>query len=187
MRELKSRHSKKYDAWRLNVFERDLFKCQSCGTDKNLCAHHIVEWDDSKELRYELSNGLTVCRGCHLKIHWQDECHGMGMKKHSDEAKYKMHLAKVGKPSALRGRKVSDEIKKKLSLAKLGKKRGPISETTRERMSKAHSGKKQKPHSQETKIKMSNAQKIFWVDKESIYAGKTWYNCPKTGKRIWTE
>jgi hypothetical protein len=32
-------------------------------------AHHLIKWSDSVELRYELDNGITLCRRCHFKAH----------------------------------------------------------------------------------------------------------------------
>jgi hypothetical protein len=64
----------KHQSWRRNVVKRDNYTCKSCGlkhgTDENpLCAHHIVRWADSVELRYELDNGITLCKRCHYKAH----------------------------------------------------------------------------------------------------------------------
>ncbi|PZV19195.1 MAG: hypothetical protein DCF22_00575 [Leptolyngbya sp.] len=61
----------KYREWRRLVFERDGYICQHCGDDRggNLHAHHIQPWSKFPELRYELDNGLTLCRECHEKIH----------------------------------------------------------------------------------------------------------------------
>jgi len=59
-------YSEKYKAWRKAVFERDNFTCQKCG--KRGCkleAHHIKEWADFPELRYDVDNGQTLCKKCH--------------------------------------------------------------------------------------------------------------------------
>ena len=84
-----------------------------------------------------------------------------------------------------KGKKFSLESRMKMSLAKIGKKRGPISEVTREKKRLAMLGKKRGALSQETKEKMRESNKKFWEGKQSIYSGKTWVNCPQTGKRIW--
>ena len=87
MKNGESRNSKKLFEWRNKVYERDNFTCQGCGTKQSLCAHHIVRWKDSKELRFEISNGLTVCRECHFQIHFNDDDYGMRGKNHSNDAK----------------------------------------------------------------------------------------------------
>lgn len=52
--------------WRVAVFERDEYQCQECGVrGGRLEAHHIQPYKAKPELRYELSNGLTLCIDCH--------------------------------------------------------------------------------------------------------------------------
>ena len=66
------RGSARYRCWRNEVFERDNYICQECGLNKNIQAHHIISWEksrDKKALRYLKENGITLCRGCHLKAH----------------------------------------------------------------------------------------------------------------------
>ena len=56
--------------WRSTVFARDSWTCQKC--DKvggNLNAHHIENFSSNKELRFEVSNGITFCEQCHYKFH----------------------------------------------------------------------------------------------------------------------
>lgn len=59
----------KYVTWRKSVYTRDDFTCQKCGATKNLHAHHIKPWAKYPKFRYNVDNGLTVCRNCHGKIH----------------------------------------------------------------------------------------------------------------------
>lgn len=63
------RNSTEYKQWRIEVFTRDGFKCTNCGTANDIQAHHIKHWKDNKRERYEVSNGLTLCRKCHLEAH----------------------------------------------------------------------------------------------------------------------
>lgn len=52
--------------WRKAVFERDDYTCRMCGKKGGFIeADHIKPFCDYPELRYELSNGRTLCRGCH--------------------------------------------------------------------------------------------------------------------------
>jgi len=64
------RNSIEYREWRSMVFGRDNFTCQSCfkrGT--YLEAHHIKSWKDYPELRFDINNGVTLCKECHREIH----------------------------------------------------------------------------------------------------------------------
>lgn len=63
--------SREYKAWRKAVFDRDGYTCRNCGdkTGGNLNAHHIKPYKDYPELRYDVSNGITLCEQCHIEIH----------------------------------------------------------------------------------------------------------------------
>lgn len=69
------RQSTKYKNWRKAVFKRDNYTCQQCsirseigvGKTIELNADHIKPFAHYKELRFELSNGRTLCRPCHLQ------------------------------------------------------------------------------------------------------------------------
>lgn len=65
------RTSKKYKKWRESVFARDNWTCQYCGkrNGTELNAHHIKEFYKCEELRFELKNGITLCKDCHRKKH----------------------------------------------------------------------------------------------------------------------
>lgn len=70
----KIRNSSKMQKWRVKVFMRDDYTCVKCKKrGGNLEAHHIKEFSKYPELRFELSNGMTVCKSCHIKIHSKNE------------------------------------------------------------------------------------------------------------------
>jgi len=59
-----------YKEWRLAVYKRDRFTCRDCGEhSRKLVAHHIKEWANHPDLRYDVSNGITLCETCHDKRH----------------------------------------------------------------------------------------------------------------------
>jgi 5-methylcytosine-specific restriction endonuclease McrA len=91
------RNCEAYYNWRKQVYKRDFFKCQECGTiGHNLIAHHKISFkqlmneflkmynqfspiEDRETLfrlavKYEpfwdITNGITVCRKCHWKIEY---------------------------------------------------------------------------------------------------------------------
>jgi hypothetical protein len=67
------RYSKKMHDWRRAVFVRDNYTCQLCGARSGkgkavvLNADHIKSFAQFPELRFELSNGRTLCVTCHRK------------------------------------------------------------------------------------------------------------------------
>lgn len=60
-----------YDTWRVRVFEKDGYVCQCCGNfGVDLDAHHLNGWDWSEDERFDVSNGLALCRyDCHKDFH----------------------------------------------------------------------------------------------------------------------
>ena len=56
--------------WKKDVRERDNNTCQCCGkTEGKLCAHHIENYADNKELRIVVLNGILLCKNHHKKFH----------------------------------------------------------------------------------------------------------------------
>ena len=69
----KARGTSEYVQWRLNVLERDSYTCQKC---KEICenlskleGHHIYDFSDHPHLRYDVENGITLCKKCHHLFH----------------------------------------------------------------------------------------------------------------------
>jgi hypothetical protein len=60
------RHSFEYKEWRMKVFIRDSFTCQSCRlVGIYLEPHHIKSFAYYPKLRFETNNGITLCKECH--------------------------------------------------------------------------------------------------------------------------
>ncbi len=60
------RYSPEAEKWRKAVFERDNYTCQMCHVRGNYIeADHIKPFAYFPEIRWELSNGRTLCRKCH--------------------------------------------------------------------------------------------------------------------------
>jgi len=55
--------------WRRLVFKRDGFECLKCGSTDRLHAHHIKSFAKFPKLRFDVSNGQTLCIICHGKVH----------------------------------------------------------------------------------------------------------------------
>lgn len=63
-----------YKEWRTAVFVRDNHTCVLCGAKRPLNADHIKPWATHPSLRYDVSNGRTLCVPCHRK----QPTHGRG-------------------------------------------------------------------------------------------------------------
>jgi predicted restriction endonuclease len=59
-----------YKKWRSDVRKRDNGVCQwpGCKACKKLQVHHIKRWSDSIDLRYNIENGITLCKDHHKMI-----------------------------------------------------------------------------------------------------------------------
>ena len=63
------RKSVEYSIWREAVFERDGWSCVTC--KKRGCylqADHIKPFSLFPDLRFEIDNGRTLCKGCHKEV-----------------------------------------------------------------------------------------------------------------------
>ncbi|MBD3904450.1 DUF6291 domain-containing protein [Chryseobacterium sp. Ch-15] len=64
------RNSTEIKIWRSKVFTRDKFTCQHCcNIGGELNAHHVKTFAEFPDLRFEVSNGLTLCKECHITEH----------------------------------------------------------------------------------------------------------------------
>jgi len=67
------RHSQKYNDWRNGIYRRDRWTCRDCGKkcdSREIIAHHIKSFSEYPELRFSMDNGITLCRKCHIKLHY---------------------------------------------------------------------------------------------------------------------
>lgn len=57
--------------WSTEIKKRDRYSCQKCGfhAKKNLVAHHIKAYWKYPDVRWDLDNGITLCKSCHKMFH----------------------------------------------------------------------------------------------------------------------
>ena len=69
-----ARKSNRHKKWRAAVFERDDYTCQNCNVrGGRLHAHHIKPFAEYHDLRFDVDNGVTLCRKCHRAIHRKEK------------------------------------------------------------------------------------------------------------------
>lgn len=67
---VKIRNSLKSKEWKNSVFARDNWTCQKCEKRGiELRAHHILSFSKYPRLKFEVNNGITLCKSCHQKFH----------------------------------------------------------------------------------------------------------------------
>lgn len=67
------RGSEEYQTWRKAVLHRDNYTCGLCKQrGGKLSAHHIKGFATHPELRFEVSNGITLCWPCHLSVNGKE-------------------------------------------------------------------------------------------------------------------
>lgn len=64
-----------YKEWRKKVYSRDHHQCQwpGCTQKKKLNAHHIKSWSQYPGLRFDINNGITLCKYHHDNIKGMEE------------------------------------------------------------------------------------------------------------------
>lgn len=62
-----ARTTKEYKEWRSKVYALDRYTCQCCLKNKKIKkeAHHMYNFSEYKELRYNVNFGVTLCYDCH--------------------------------------------------------------------------------------------------------------------------
>jgi hypothetical protein len=62
-----ARTSKEYQEWRDKVYALDHYTCQCCLQSKNINkeAHHMYNFSENTDLRFDVNYGITMCYNCH--------------------------------------------------------------------------------------------------------------------------
>lgn len=66
------RKSKEHKEWSEGVYKKNNWHCVDCDTKcqkGNIVAHHLQNFADFVGLRFDIENGVTLCRSCHAKRH----------------------------------------------------------------------------------------------------------------------
>ncbi len=130
----KGRQSYNYQQWRRQVLERDENKCVKCGKQhEKMHCDHIVPWKENESLRFEISNGQTLCAGCHIRkgkefkeivkdITTRFKKGQISLKKGVKTGKPSWNSGKKGLQVAWnKGKSWTDDVKEKISKSRKGK------------------------------------------------------------------
>ena len=67
-----ARNTQELKEWRRAIYRRDNWTCRKCGVTGSrkhpINAHHIKSFAKYPELRFEVSNGITLCEDCHRPL-----------------------------------------------------------------------------------------------------------------------
>lgn len=64
---VRGKNNSDYSNWRDAVYAKDWYTCQCCGKSKGIIknAHHILPYASNEYLRYDVNNGICMCKECH--------------------------------------------------------------------------------------------------------------------------
>lgn len=64
---LRNFNDPQYKKWRKAVYKRDGHKCRwpNCNLKRKLNAHHIRTWANFPGLRFDVNNGISLCKYHH--------------------------------------------------------------------------------------------------------------------------
>lgn len=72
--ETRIRLSQEFKKWREYIYQRDNYTCQECYICGGILhSHHIYPFSKYPKLRFDVDNGITLCKQCHLKIKLKEE------------------------------------------------------------------------------------------------------------------
>ena len=67
---VKIRNSIQMKLWKESLLIRDNWTCQKCGQNGGkLESHHILNFSTYLDLRFDINNGITLCKKCHKEFH----------------------------------------------------------------------------------------------------------------------
>jgi len=63
------RSQKRFKEWKETLLSRAGYKCEKCGSPKDLHVHHIWPINLYPEKILDLDNGVVLCSHCHRRFH----------------------------------------------------------------------------------------------------------------------
>lgn len=78
---IKSMGFERDPVWARLVKQRAGNKCERCGGEKDLAAHHIIPIKAEPQKGSEIDNGVCLCKECHAKAHSERGCRTSDLRK----------------------------------------------------------------------------------------------------------
>jgi 5-methylcytosine-specific restriction endonuclease McrA len=106
-KKLIKRIEKEADAiWREKVLDKNLYACEICLSQADQ-AHHFFPKGQNGHLRYDIDNGIPICRSCHFKHHstYNPTIHGTIIKKRGTKWYKNLEEKSKAKPSSFKNLK----------------------------------------------------------------------------------
>jgi len=97
------RNTREYRIWRASVVRRDS-RCKLCNSIKNRHAHHINHATYFPEERFDVNNGVCLCRDCHSHFHndyigsTRKKCVRHDLEEYTRIAEYFIQKEKIDEP-----------------------------------------------------------------------------------------
>jgi len=67
--DLEYHNQRKFSGKKYDILKRDEYKCQMCGSERQLIIHHLDETGNLDSPNNADNNLITLCRSCHAKLH----------------------------------------------------------------------------------------------------------------------
>lgn len=69
-----ARNNSDHSKWAKQILKKDNYICFKCGQEGQkvgnlLNAHHLLNWCDNPDYRFNTENGICLCKNCHIKLH----------------------------------------------------------------------------------------------------------------------
>lgn len=171
--DVRERSSYQAKIWRKACIERDDHTCQKCGSKDRLHVHHILEYKDFPDQRWNINNGVTVCAFCHEKIHKREFPDWLTGRKRKAETQVTT-VDRVTRKDSLRASKEElERLYQTMSIRQIADHLQFNVETVRRRFKKLGIQARPPGPNNEIKIPTEEALRAVYPSKTLLEAGKT--------------
>lgn len=171
--DVRERSSYQAKIWRKACIERDDHTCQKCGSKDRLHVHHILEYKDFPDQRWNINNGVTVCAFCHEKIHKREFPDWLTGRKRKAETQVTTADRVTRKDSMRTSKEELERLYQTMSIRQIADHLQFNVETVRRRFKKLGIQARPPGPNNELKIPTEEALRAVYPSKTLLEAGKT--------------